>query len=48
MLHEWPPQHPQRHDSLMSQLIDLHFLAARHGMYDAADWLWANMPGRSV
>ena len=29
-----------RQDSLQDQLKDLHFLAAKFGMYDAADWLW--------
>ncbi len=33
-------QQPQRQDSLSAQLRDLHILAARVGMYDAADWLW--------
>jgi hypothetical protein len=37
---EWPTQRPQRQDSLNDQLRDLHRLAARLGMYDAADWLW--------
>lgn len=39
-LAKWPPQEPQRQDSLAEQLKDLHILAARYGMYDAADWLW--------
>lgn len=33
-------QQPQRQDSLDDQLHDLHRVAARLGMYDAADWLW--------
>lgn len=33
-------QQPQRQDSLSEQLDDLHRVAARLGMYDAADWLW--------
>lgn len=36
----WPAQQPQRQDSLTDQLRDLHRVAARLGMYDAADWLW--------
>lgn len=36
----WPEQQPQRQDSLRQQLIDLHVVASRLGMYDAADWLW--------
>jgi len=34
------PQQKQRQDSLRDQLKDLHIMAARLGMYDAADWLW--------
>lgn len=33
-------QQPQRQDSLAEQLVDLHVMAGRLGMYDAADWLW--------
>lgn len=33
-------QQPQRQDSLIDQLRDLHIIAARIGAYDAADWLW--------
>lgn len=33
------PQLPQRQDSLADQLHDLHIVATRLGMYDAADWL---------
>lgn len=36
---------PQRQDSLADQLRDLHHLAARVGMYDAADWLWKKIVG---
>jgi hypothetical protein len=36
-------QQPQRQDSLAAQLRDLHVVAARLGMYDAADWLWKRM-----
>jgi hypothetical protein len=39
----WPEQRPQRQDSLTDQLIDLHRVAARLGMYDAADWLWPHI-----
>lgn len=38
-----PEQQPQRQDSLEDQLTDLHILATRYGMYDAADWLWKVM-----
>jgi hypothetical protein len=31
---------PQRQDSLLDQLRDLHVVAAYLGCYDAADWLW--------
>jgi len=34
------PQQAQRQDSLLDQLKDLHAVAARLGMYDAADTLW--------
>lgn len=34
------PQQPQRQDSLVDQLKDLHIVAARLGMYDAADFIW--------
>jgi hypothetical protein len=40
----WLPQRPQRQDSLVDQLTDLHRVAARLGMYDAADWLWKHVP----
>jgi hypothetical protein len=33
---------PQRQDSLTDQLIDLHIVATKLGMYDAADWMWKN------
>lgn len=36
----FPTQQDQRQDSLMAQLSDLHRVASRLGMYDAADWLW--------
>jgi len=39
----WLEQRPQRQDSLADQLTDLHRVAARLGMYDAADWLWKAM-----
>ena len=42
--YDWPEQHPQRQDSVTDQLTDLHRIAARLGMYDAADWLWKRMP----
>lgn len=35
------PIQPQRQDSTLEQLTDLHTVATRLGMYDAADWLWA-------
>jgi hypothetical protein len=41
---DWTPQQPQRQDSLRDQLTDLHRVAARLGMYNAADWLWKAMP----
>lgn len=31
------PQQPQRQDSTMAQLADLHAFANRLGLYDAAD-----------
>lgn len=34
------PQQPQRQDSLRDQLRDLHMVATRLGMYDAADFIW--------
>jgi len=40
----WLEPRPQRQDSLTDQLVDLHRVAARLGMYDAADWLWKWMP----
>lgn len=43
---EWPPQRTQRQDSLLDQLEDLHRVAVRFGMYDAADWLWTRMDER--
>lgn len=45
---QWPKQLPQRQDSLSDQLRDLHMLAARYGMYDAADWLWKRMRDPSL
>jgi hypothetical protein len=39
----WPEQLPQRQDSLTNQLTDLHRIAARLGMYDAADWIWKKL-----
>jgi len=33
------PQQEQRQDSVSDQLSDLHAIAVRCGMYDAADWL---------
>jgi hypothetical protein len=45
---EWPTQQPQRQDSLADQLRDLHRIAARYGMYDAADWLWKRMQAAGV
>lgn len=41
--HELIPQQPQRQDSLLDQLEELHIAATRLGMYDAADWLWKTM-----
>lgn len=32
-------QRPQRQDDVLTQLNDLHWVATRLGMYDAADWL---------
>ena len=32
----------QRQDSTTDQLMDLWMVAAKLGMYDAADWLWKN------
>jgi hypothetical protein len=43
MVTTWLEQKPQRQDSLADQLADLHRVAARLGMYDAADWLWKRM-----
>lgn len=37
------PRLPQRQDSLLSQVIDLHAVANRLGMYDAADWIDARL-----
>lgn len=34
------PQQLPRGDALLDQLMDLHIVSARLGMYDAADWLW--------
>lgn len=36
-------QRPPRQDSLKDQLADLHTVASRLGMYDAADWLWKHV-----
>lgn len=33
------PMFPQRQDSTMTQVLDLHRIANRLGLYDAADWL---------
>ena len=33
------PRLAQRQDSLLSQVLDLHAVANRLGMYDAADWI---------
>jgi len=32
-------QCPQRQDSLTDQMIDLHFIANKFGLYDAADYI---------
>ena len=37
------PQQIQRQDSLTDQVRDLHRIAARLGMYDAADFLWKSV-----
>lgn len=37
-------QRPQRQDAVTDQLKDLHIVAARLGMHDAADWLWKHAP----
>ena len=42
-----PPQQPQRQDSLSAQLRDLHDVAVRLGMYDAATWLTWKLADRS-
>lgn len=39
-MHDLIPQQAERQDCLADQLSDLHIVAARLGMYDAADWLW--------
>lgn len=36
-------QRSQRQDALNDQLRDLHIVAARLGMYDAADWPWKHI-----
>lgn len=38
------PQWPQRQDSTLDQLIDLHSVANRLGYYDAADFLKQFIP----
>jgi hypothetical protein len=41
----WRPnikQQPPRQDSIYEQLKELWTVAAKLGMYDAADWLWKN------
>jgi hypothetical protein len=38
------PKLPQRQDSVLDQLIDLHSVANRLGYYDAADFLKKFIP----